>query len=169
MIIPKTGWFWTALHYAVLVLTLGRNRTFLTRYATTIGPYIALPPDWLARLDEPWLRYLLVHERVHVQQFKRWGFGSAHVGMFTMGFAYLFLPLPVGLAWFRWMFEREAYAAGIRAQLADCATDADLVPELLAECRSQLIGHATEQLTGGAYLWTWPWPGAVERWFMENV
>jgi hypothetical protein len=166
MIIPKTGWFWTALHYAVLVLTLGRNRTFLTRYATTIGPYIALPPDWLARLDEPWLRYLLVHERVHVQQFKRWGFGSAHVGMFTMGFAYLFLPLPVGLAWFRWMLEREAYAAGIRANLADRVLDP---PHVVAGLRRVLIAGAVEQLTTGAYGWTWPFPGAVRRWFEEHV
>ena len=41
------------------------------------------------------------HELVHVRQWRRW-----HV-LFWIG--YLLLPLPIGLAWCRWRFEREAY------------------------------------------------------------
>lgn len=175
-IIPKTGWFWSGLHWIVLVLTLGRNRRFLTDYATTIGPWIALPPDWVAHVSDPapewaWLRYLLVHERVHVEQFRRWGFGSPRVGIVTMGFAYLFLPLPVGLAWFRWRFEREAYAEGFRVELAQLPVELgrDATEWERHTMRVRLLDFAVEQLTTGAYAWTWPFPRTVRRWFEEHV
>lgn len=164
-IVRKRGWFWVALHYIVLAVTFGGQRNFLKGYYTTIGPWIGVPEGWEAR--SPVSRYaVLRHERIHVQQARKFGFGNAIAGLPLFGLLYLLVPLPLGLAWCRWRFERVAYVEGIRAKL-------EFVPShSYSATRGRLILAAVSQLTTGRYGWTATfWPGArrVGDWFETMV
>lgn len=160
-VVEKTGWFWNAMHYLVLIVTFGGNRRF-REYYTTIGPVIGVPVGWEKRGFAN--RYAtLVHERRHVRQFSKAGLGSAWLGVVPAGIAYVFLPLPIGLAWFRWRMERVAYAEGIRAYLSVNPDHRE---------RARRIDNAVIQLTGGAYGWTaalWPGRDRVKAWFEGAV
>ena len=61
----------------------------------------------------------------------------------------MLLPLPVGLAWFRWRWEREAYLPEVLAA-ADCE-------------REQVIERICQSLWWG---YAWPWPREwMREWF----
>ncbi len=141
-------------------MTFGKNDRFLTHYATTIGPWIALPEAWFTDLER--YRHVIAHEEHHVKQLTKAGLGSPVLGIVPMGLAYLFLPLPIGLAWCRYALEREAYAVGIRVALEDSVPGSSTV-------RRHLIDRAVEQLTGPAYAYTWVFKKQVRCWFEENV
>lgn len=83
----------------------------------------------------------VAHELVHVDQ-------QAKLGVLLFTALYLFAPLPVGIAYFRWKFEREAYLVNIRLGAMTPVTAADV-------------------------LWRgygWPWPkGAMARWFYDHA
>lgn len=162
-IVEKRGWFWTALHWLVLLVTIGRNRTFLTGYLTTIGPWIGVPVGWDPNLPEH--QPVIAHERRHIRQQERAGLGSALVGMVPWGLFWLLFPLPLGLAWGRYVLERDAYAEGFRVELVRVGSWGGDV----AARRRELIDIGVEQLTTGAYGWAWPFPRAVRRWFEEHV
>ncbi len=146
-IVPKAGvWHQRAIHQLLRVVTFGAQSAYLDRYVTTLWHTVYVPPDWEARpVEERWAT--LRHELVHVRQFERWGA--------LMAIAYLLLPLPLGLAWFRMRFEREAYEETLRAwhELGGRAA-----------CEP-LREHIVRQFTSGSYGWMWPFPRAVERWF----
>jgi hypothetical protein len=72
-----------------------------------------------------------------------------------MAIAYLLLPLPIGLAWFRMRCERAAYEETLRAHHEIGG----------AAAIEKLRAHVIRQFTSGAYGWMWPFPRAVERWF----
>jgi len=150
-IVPKAGvWHQRAIHQSLRVVTFGAQSAYLDRYVTTLWHTVYVPPDWDERAIED--RYAtLRHELVHVRQFERWGP--------LMAIAYLLLPLPLGLAWFRMRFEREAYEETLRVwhELGGRAACERLRP------------HVTAQFTSGAYGWMWPFPRAIDRWFDEFV
>lgn len=155
-IVVKRGWFWTALGWAVRLVTFGGNPDFVRRYATTLGPVIGVPVGWdqrpaLSRLA------LLTHELEHVRQARWLGLGSPWLGVVPMAIAYLLLPLPFGLAWCRYALERQAYLEGIRVQMRHGADHAPL------------IEHAVEQLSGGAYGWAWVWPETIRSWLWRRI
>jgi hypothetical protein len=137
------------IHRLVAVVTFGGNRSYLDGYHTTIGRRIYVTSGWdqMSR-DRRWL--LLRHERVHMRQFRRFTFPG-------MTLLYLLIPLPVGLAYFRARFEKEAYAETIRGSaelygvghVRDPAFRADIIVEF----------------TGPSYGWMWPFRGAMERWY----
>ena len=52
-------------------------------------------------------RSTVEHEYHHVLQWERFGW--------IWGYAYLLSPIPIGFAWFRWLFERVPYAYQARA------------------------------------------------------
>ena len=138
-----------AIHWALVVLTLGQNRAYLDGYHTTIGRRIYVTGSWesMSR-DQRWL--LLRHERVHLGQFRRYTL----VGMALL---YLLVPLPFGLAYFRARFEREAYAETIRGSA-----------ELHGPAHVREPGFREgilEQFTGPAYGWMWPFRRSLERWY----
>ena len=160
-IVVKRGWFWKALHWIVFAVTLGQNRRFLTDYYTTIGPWIGVPEGWESRAIEGRIA-VLEHERIHVEQCKRFGLGNVYLGFPLFTLLYL-LCLPAGLAYFRWRFEREAYAHGINVKLYIAN------PAVRARWREQLINSAVKQLTTGLYAWTWPFPGSVRRYFERHT
>ena len=130
-------------------ITFGGQSGYLTRYVTTIGQRVYVPGDWLTRdPDDRWLT--LRHERVHLRQFRRWTLP-------LMGLAYLLFPLPLGLAWARMVWEREAYEETIRAAAGLYGT--------AHVCNAAFRGWIVEQFTGPAYGWMWPFRSAVERWY----
>jgi hypothetical protein len=138
-----------AIHTALVVITLGAQRRYLDGYQTTIGQTVYVTSDWDAcpALD----RYVTMrHERIHLRQFARYG-------LVLMSFLYLFVPFPVGIAWFRARLEWEAYAESIRAQVEVHGRGAAAEPRF----RERIVS----QFTSGAYGWMWPFRRAVESWY----
>jgi hypothetical protein len=138
-----------AIHYALCVLTLGRMRSYLDSFQTTIGRTVYVTADWDDWGDDE--RYVtLRHEAVHLRQFRAYTLPG-------MALLYVLLPLPVGLAWFRARFEKEAYAETIRAAAEVWGPDH---PRGDAYRR-----HIIDQFTGPTYGWMWPFRGGLERWY----
>jgi hypothetical protein len=139
------------IHYALIGLTLGRMRSYLDSFQTTIGSTVYVTPDWDAwSADE---RYVtLRHEAVHLRQFRRFTLPG-------MALAYIFLPLPMGLAWCRARLEWEAYAESVRAAAEVWGPDHPRRPAYRA--------HVLAQFTSAAYGWMWPFPRQLERWYDE--
>jgi hypothetical protein len=153
-VVEKAGRFWAFLDLCVRVLTFGKNKAFLTSYVTTIGKRVAVPKDWPVPRERQYV--VLRHELVHVRQQARLGLGFVWLGMVPWAVLYALLPLPMGLAWFRYCFEREAYAESVRAAIV-VGED----PEAERE-------HAVAQISGPAYAWTWPFPARVRAWLKAN-
>lgn len=138
-----------AIHRALIVLTLGRMRSYLDSYQTTIGNTIYVTSDW----DDwdPDRRYVtLRHEAVHLRQFRSYTLPG-------MAVLYLLLPLPMGLAWFRAHFEKQAYAESVRAAAEVWGPDHPRRPEFRR--------HVIEQFVGASYGWMWPFRRGLERWY----
>lgn len=141
--------FHKAIHYALVGVTFGRMRTYLDSFQTTIGNTVYVTSDW-----DDWSadrRYVTMrHEAIHLRQFRRYTLPG-------MAVLYVLLPLPMGLAWFRAYFEREAYAESIRAA-AEVWGRAHVEDRAY---RAYIIG----QFTGAAYGWMWPFRRSLERWY----
>lgn len=138
-----------AIHYALIGLTFGRMRTYLDSFQTTIGRTVYVTSDW----DDwdPDQRYVtLRHEAIHLRQFRRFSLP-------VMAVLYILVPLPMGLAWCRAYFEKEAYAESMRAAAEVWGPS---YPRT-AEYRAYIIG----QFTGASYGWMWPFRGGLERWY----
>jgi hypothetical protein len=138
-----------AIHYALLALTFGRMRSYLDSYQTTIGNTVYVTSDW----DDlpPDSRYVTMrHEAVHIRQFRRFTLPG-------MAILYVLLPLPMGLAWCRAYFEREAYAESIRAA-------AEVWGRAHVE-RASYRAYIVEQFTSASYGWMWPFRASLERWY----
>ena len=139
----------------LFLLTAGAQRSFMSDYVTTIGTTVYVPFKWDAWTDDIKIGVLL-HERVHMRQAKKYTFP-------LYAFLYLFVPLPLGLAYFRMRFEREAYEETIRYDLETRPKLLD--PERLALFRRVII----DQFTTGAYGWMWPFRHQLECWFDDVV
>lgn len=134
-------------------LTLNLQSRFLTEYHTLLGKRLYVAPTW-HHMDDDQRTILLRHERVHLQQRRRLGF---------FGFAgvYLFIFLPMGLAWGRARLEWEAYRETLRATAEIHGPDALLNPRLRA--------WVVKRFVGPDYGWMWPFPSVVARWYDEAV
>jgi hypothetical protein len=136
-----------AIAVALLVLTLGGQRHYLTRYHTVLFGTLYVPDAWTTMTDNE--RYVLLrHERVHLRQGRR-------LGTLGMALLYLFPLLPLFLAWGRARIEWEAYVETIRAT---------------AEVYGLTAARALEEdivrrYVGPDYGWMWPFPRTVRRWF----
>jgi hypothetical protein len=138
-----------AIHYALIGLTVGRMRSYLDSFQTTIGRTVYVTADW----DdwEPDRRYVtLRHEAVHLRQFRTYTLPG-------MALLYVLLPLPMGLAWFRAYFEKEAYAESIRAAAEVHGPD---YPR-----RTEYRRYVIDQFMGASYGWMWPFRAGLERWY----
>ena len=138
-----------AIHYTLYALTFGRMRTYLDSFQTTIGSTVYVTPDW----DDwdPDRRYVtLRHEAVHLRQFRAYSLPG-------MAILYILLPLPMGLAWFRAYFEKEAYAESIRAAADVWGRE---YPRRVAYRQ-----HVIAQFIGPSYGWMWPFPKGINRWY----
>lgn len=137
------------IHRFLVVVTVGQMRDYLESYQTTIGKTVYVTSDW----DDwsPERRYVTMrHEAIHLRQFRKYSLP-------VMAVLYVFLPLPVGLAWFRAHFEREAYAESIRAAAEVWGADYPRRPEYRK--------HIVDQFVGPSYGWMWPFRKSVERWY----
>lgn len=147
------SWFYRAIGKALYVLSFGKMKDFVTEFTTTIGKTIAVPRDYDQWSDERKIE-LFTHELTHVGQFKKYT-------LVGMAFLYLFVFFPVGLAYFRYRFERQAYLNGFKKELELYPSDSLL--------RGELIQHGVDQMTGPNYLWAWPFKKAVKAWFEKNL
>jgi hypothetical protein len=138
-----------AIHVGLVVLTFGRMRSYLDSFQTTIGRTVYVTADW-----DDWdadRRYVtLRHEAIHLRQFRAFTLPG-------MALLYLCVPLPMGLAWFRAHFEKEAYAETIRA-----------AAEVWGADHPRSVGYrrgVIEQFMGASYGWMWPFRASLERWY----
>lgn len=122
----------------VLLRALGNER-FPYRW-TTIGRTIYYPKDVRHPPAHP---RAVEHEFVHVRQWERWGP--------LLWVSYLLLPLPIGLAWCRWRWEREAYLVELAAH----------------DNKSAALDRIVQALWSG---YAWPWPRSwMRRWFRRQL
>lgn len=138
-----------AIDWALKAVTAGRMRSYMTAYQTTIGETVYVTADWDGRPADD--RYITMrHERMHLRQFDIYGLP-------VMAVLYLLLPMPMGLAWFRAHFEREAYEETIRAAAA--VHGVEHVRD--TAFRDRII----DQFTGPSYGWMWPFRRSLEQWY----
>jgi len=140
-----------AIAAALLVVTLGGQRHYLTRYHTVLFGKLYVPDAW-ERMDDDERYILLRHERVHLRQ-------RRHMGDLWMAFVYLLPIFPLFLAWGRARIEWEAYVETIRATAEVHG---------LASARA-LEDDIVRRYVGPDYGWMWPFPGAIRRWFAEAI
>ncbi len=76
------------------------------RYWTTVGPRVIYAPDHVDLNNLAPHYTVILHELVHINQARSWPV--------LWQLSYLLIPVPIGLAWFRWHWEREAYLVDIR-------------------------------------------------------
>lgn len=138
-----------AIHHFLRAVTFGQMTSYLDSFQTTIGRTVYVTADW-----DDWdtdRRYVtLRHEAVHLRQFRKFTLPG-------MALLYVLLPLPMGLAWFRAYFEKEAYAESIRAAAEVWGPDYPASDHY----REYIIG----QFTGASYGWMWPFPRSLTRWY----
>lgn len=140
-----------AIHVALLVLTFGGQRAYMSHYHTVLFGTLWVPASWDESTDED--RYILLrHERVHLRQRRR-------LGDVAMTFLYLVPFFPIGLAYYRARLEWEAYVETLRATREVRGRDA-------AEALRPFL---VRRFTGPDYGWMWPFSGAVNRWFDEAM
>jgi hypothetical protein len=145
---------WQILNGIWKVISFGQGESLLTNYTTTIADTIYFPLGWKQE-DADELDYItLCHELKHVERYRTLGLGSVTLGFAIFLVLYLFLPLPILFAWFRYAFEREAYLESYEA-----AKRVGLQPK---------IDYYVKLLTGKSYLWAWPFKLLVRRWFMKR-
>jgi len=148
----KTGWFWNTIAWMLCIVTFGfyKRDKFLKEFATTIGTKVGFPPEWTYKSIE----YVMPHEARHVWQGKMCGFGlSAWVGIPIFGIIYLLLPIPVGFAYFRYLFERDATRETIRLLKAE----GDDIEDAFRQAE-----HSAKNVSSGAYVWSVPQSFAVK-------
>lgn len=136
-----------AIHVALVMITFGGMRTYLTRYHTVLFGKLWVPDSWDSMTDVD--RYVLLrHERVHLRQ-------RARMGEVGMAFVYLVPFFPLGLAYGRARIEWEAYTETILATFET---------EGLAAAK-RLKKPIADRFVGPDYGWMWPFRKSVERWF----
>jgi hypothetical protein len=141
--------FQRAIHYALVALTFGRMRQFLSGYQTTIGNTIYVTDDWEDR-DRDDRYIILCHERIHLRQFRKFTLPG-------MALLYLLLPLPMGISYFRAHFEKQAYEESIRASVEVYGME-----RVEDNCyRSYIL----EQFTSASYGWMWPFRRHLNSWY----
>ena len=140
-----------AIDVALKIVTLGGQRSYMTRYHTALFGKLWVPDSYASMSDDD--KYVLLrHERVHLRQ-------RARMGGFVMGVVYLLPFFPLFLAYGRARIEWEAYEETLRATAEVYGADAceGLRPMLLA------------RFTGPDYGWMWPFPAQVNRWIDREI
>lgn len=145
---------WKLLNLLWQGITFGHGKNLLKNYTTTVATTIYFPVGWKAENANDSDYVTLCHELKHVEQYRTLGFGCATLGFIIFLILYLLLPLPIGLAWFRYSFERAAYLESY-----DAAKRLGFQPK---------IDYYVKLLTGPDYFWAWPFKFLVKRWFMKR-
>lgn len=124
----------------VLTVVLGWVGLDFNRFWTTVSRRVIYAPNHVDLSDLERHRVIIQHELVHIRQARRWPV------LFQV--SYLLLPLPVGLAWFRFYWERHAYLVDIHA--------------------GRLTVEDVVQTLWSNYGWVWPKPW-MRRWFERKL
>jgi hypothetical protein len=149
-ILPKrTSRLQRAIHHALVLVTFGAQRVYLTRYHTVLFGKLWVPDAW-EEMGDVDRTILLRHERIHLRQ-------RARMGDVVMAFVYLVPFFPLGLAWGRARIEWEAYVETVRATVELRGPDA------ARALRAEIV----RRFTSGDYGWMWPFPRTVGAWFDE--
>lgn len=142
----------TAIDVFLKIITLGNLRTFMSGFITTIGQKVYVPRGW--DLYPPSSKAKIIrHEKIHMKQAEKYG-------RLLFSLLYIFLPFPVGVAYFRKKFEQEAYEESLKA-LYEYNGEKSLTPKL----RQETIDH----FTTAQYFWMWPWKKDIEEWYDSVV
>lgn len=136
-------------------VTFGMQCTFMTHYVSVVGYTVYVPRMWFTKSDIARM-IVLRHERVHMRQRRAYTFP-------LYAFLYLLFPLPGGLAYFRALFEMEAYEETIRATVDLVPSGAEIVRS--PKARARMI----EQFIGPGYFWMWPFRARIEQWYDRAV
>jgi len=132
------------------LLTLGRSR-FMEDYHTVVGKTLYYGGSW-GRLPHFARWRILRHERVHLEQALRVGFGRCFwLGWVLWAISYVFL-LPVVFT-LRAYWEREAYRETIR-----CTKEYGFPVDIDA-----IVAH----FVGPQYFWMFPFRKTVKSWFSD--
>ncbi|MFO0663361.1 MAG: hypothetical protein U0174_05390 [Polyangiaceae bacterium] len=147
----KDSAFQRAIHYALLVITFGGQRAYMSRYHTVLFGKLWVPEHWKHTADIDRV-ILLRHERVHLRQ-------RARMGDVKMTFLYLLPFFPLFFAYGRARIEWEAYEETIRATLEFRGEEA--ARELREFLKARFVGPE--------YGWMWPFPKVIDRWFDDAL
>lgn len=148
-------WYWKAINVLLLIVSFGQMKRFMVGFNTTLGNRIGVTQAFMANTSDAQKYATLRHELQHIKQFRRYGFGNIWVGTVLCAIPYLFLPLPIGLAYCRAQMEKEAYAETIRAWVQCEGRDVAMT----------LKSHIVANFTGVNYLYMWPFKVSMEKWF----
>ena len=134
-------------------------RNFNERYWTTVGRTIYYP----AYVRDPRAHPQIIdHELVHVRQWERYGL--------WLWASYLLLPLPFGLAWFRFRWEREAYLPEIEQAEDRDARDRARRRHALVRLRLALAATADAALVRAQCArGYWPRPGCGRACLIDQL
>lgn len=137
-----------AIDFFLKIVSLGKLKTFMTGFITTIGEKVYVPKGWDSYPASSKAK-VIRHEKIHMKQAKKYG-------RFLFSILYIFLPFPIGIAYFRKKFEQEAYEESLKA-LYEYNGEKSLTPKL----REETIKH----FISSEYFWMWPWKKNVEEWY----
>lgn len=134
--------FWKFLDVLLRIVSFGKCKSFMKR-ATTLGSWVAFGEDTDLHNPTDHEMLTLVHERRHVLQ-------NSNLTPVIMGILYLLCPLPIGLAYFRYKFEKEAFLDEfVFARKYGYRLD----PE-----------HFIKDVSGAGYVWAMP-----EKWVRKDL
>lgn len=143
----RTSLLQRAIHVALVLVTFGGQRVYLTRYHTVLFGDLWVPDAWASMTDDE--KYVLLrHERVHLRQ-------RARMGDFAMAVVYLLPIFPLFLAYGRARIEWEAYVETLHATAEVHGVEA----------AERLREHIKQRFVGPEYGWMWPFPRSIDRWF----
>ena len=135
------------------IITFNQQKTFLTKYTTTLNTTVYLGGDW-DKMSSVSIAMLRRHERVHMRQARRYG-------IFIFAIMYLLIPFPFLFAYCRMVFEKEAYRETIVASYQ--CRGRDFVTS------ASFKNFIVKQFTTAAYGWMWIFKTHIEKWFDNTL
>ena len=147
--------FWRGWEKFVSWITFGKSPNTNQWLTTTMGKTIWLC-DGFDSLDPRTKADTLIHELEHVRQY-------AKMTIPGFLFVYIFVFLPVGLAYGRYWLEREAYAKGYKIQLEG------LSGGIRATAANWLADEFAAHMAGGVYGWAWPFKRRAKSWMVAKL
>lgn len=160
-LVSKSNWFMKAIGWVLFVITyvftfgysLFNREDFEKLFATTICNYMFFPEGWTRDA----VRMTIPHEAGHVKQFRKFGLGiHPLVGFIPMMLLYVFLPIPIGLAYFRFYFEVEAEVHALEYHLR--------YDRWTVETALDRANHFAGVLASRDYFWPWP-----KKWVKDKI
>jgi hypothetical protein len=164
-LVTKDSWFWRGLAWVLYVISFGgmRRERFLEDFATTVGGVVACPRSW----TRSQVVGLLVHEARHVRQARWFGLGIPWVGHWLglplYSICYALLPLPVGIALLRVLFEADAEAVSLSWRLR-------VEPGFTELMAIRRMEHFAATVGSAAYFWPLPssWVRSIFLWTLKR-